>query len=175
MKTLTLMMGVPGSGKSTAVRTMVERDNNIIAISRDDIRFSFVLPNEEYFSKEDLVFDTFITKLAAHLSCGYDVIADATHINQGSRAKLINGVRRKYDLVEGEGSFNQEVECEVCFVNTPLDICLERNEKRAGTRGYVPPEVIKNMFSKLQKVKDCEEIVGILEYNEEGELCHVSG
>jgi hypothetical protein len=27
----------------------------------------------------------------------------------------------------------------------------------------VPPEVIKNMHSKLQKVKDCEEIVGVME------------
>ena len=49
-------MGVPGSGKSTAVRAMVERDNNTIAISRDDIRFSFVLCHQmkNIFQKEDL-------------------------------------------------------------------------------------------------------------------------
>jgi predicted kinase len=44
----------------------------------------------------------------------------------------------------------EDIEFEVIFVATPLEIALERNEQRAGTRAYVPPEVIANMYQSLR-------------------------
>ena len=51
MKKLYLMIGIPGSGKSTWARN---RKDGII-VSRDAIRCSFLKDGENYFSKEDLV------------------------------------------------------------------------------------------------------------------------
>ena len=50
MAELILMMGIPGSGKSTWVKNHMKSDD--IYISRDEIRFSLLQPGDEYFSKE---------------------------------------------------------------------------------------------------------------------------
>ena len=57
MKTLYMMIGIPGSGKSTWLKTYA--DNGVI-ISRDEVRFSMVREDEPYFSREKEVFESFI-------------------------------------------------------------------------------------------------------------------
>lgn len=138
MSTLYVMCGIPGSGKSTWVKNnLTENDKHI---SRDEIRFSMVNRREEYFSKEDKVFEQFCLDIAAALKKGYNVFADATHINRGSRRKLLQQVAMYADSIKA---------IEVC---TPISIALERNEGRKdeGLR-YVPPSAIKRMYSQYEE------------------------
>ncbi len=138
MSTLYVMCGIPGSGKSTWVKNnLTENDKHI---SRDEIRFSMVNRREEYFSKEDKVFEQFCLDIAAALKKGYNVFADATHINRGSRRKLLQQVAMYADSIQA---------IEVC---TPVSIALERNEGRKdeGLR-YVPPSAIKRMYSQYEE------------------------
>ena len=60
-KTLYVMVGIPGSGKSTFINTHCQSDWKIV--SRDQVRFSIVREDEEYFSKEKKVFKTFIEEI----------------------------------------------------------------------------------------------------------------
>ena len=57
-KKVYLLSGPPASGKSTWIREHMTPHSEWI--SRDKVRFSIVKEDEEYFSHEDEVFDTFI-------------------------------------------------------------------------------------------------------------------
>ena len=63
------------------------------------------------------------------------MIADATHLNEKSRMKLINRV------CPHEMGIN--VFC--VYFNTPLDICQARNKNREG-RARVPEDIIQKMY-----------------------------
>lgn len=143
MNELLILIGCPGSGKSTFAKKLCEKNKNYIHISRDDIRFSLIDPDkEEYFSKEDEVFRIFTNKISNALKQkDAFVIADATHINPASRSKLI------YNLDINLNTIN----INYIFFNTPLEDCLKNNEKRKGTKFYVPRGVIKRMHSQLKK------------------------
>ena len=134
-KRLFLMAGAPGSGKSTFAK------NNMIPgrtcyISRDEVRFELVSETEPYFSKEKQVFNEFVRRISEGLKLYDDVIADATHLNEKSRIKILS---RLYPYLDNTDII-------IIYMQTPLDICLERNETRQGTRAYVPPEELCNMF-----------------------------
>ena len=45
----------------------------------------------------------------------------------------------------------------VLYIKTPLELCIERNEKRDG-RARVPKEVIKNMYNSIQEPTKEEKI-----------------
>ncbi len=45
----------------------------------------------------------------------------------------------------------------VLYIKTPLELCIERNEKRDG-RARVPKEVIKNMYNSIQEPSKEEKI-----------------
>lgn len=131
-KELVLMVGIPGSGKSTFTKT-----HNITGykvISRDEIRFNLVKPDEEYFSKETEVFSTFVSKTKEALANGENVIADATFINEASRTKFLRAL----------GGSLEKTKIIAVKMDTPLEVCLERNEKRTG-RAKVPREAIRRM------------------------------
>ena len=53
--TLVLMCGAPGSGKTTIAKKLM--CNNDLYISRDEIRYSMISNEYEYFSKEKEVFN----------------------------------------------------------------------------------------------------------------------
>jgi predicted kinase len=156
MSKLYILCGAPGAGKSTYARDLANR-LNITIVSRDVVRFSMVSEDEEYFSKEKAVFKEFIRQINEHLKNNEDVIADATHLNRASRKKLIKNITVK------------PTDVEAIFVNTPLEICLERNENRKGTRSYVPPTSIKNMFYSIEKpdyhIEDWIDTITIVEDN----------
>lgn len=138
MSKVILMCGIPGSGKSTLAKGV--KGPNSAYISRDEIRFAMVKETEPYFSKEDQVFECFISTIKSRIMQGInEIFVDATHLNRNSRAKVMGRLKGFEDI-----------EFEAIFVATPLEIALERNEQRAGTRAYVPPEVIANMYQSLR-------------------------
>ena len=134
---LYLMMGCAGAGKSTYLKTrFVERPT---IISRDEIRFSLVKEDEEYFSKEKEVYREFISQIKNGLIFSNEVFADATHLNEMSRAKTLRAL----------GEALKNVEVNIIWVRVPLKVALEQNEKRKGTRAYVPQSVIRRMYSQI--------------------------
>lgn len=138
MNTLHILMGTPGSGKSTWIQNHL--DEHTVWISRDDVRFSMVAEDEEYFSKEKQVFKEFIRRIDNALENGYDVFADATHLNKASRNKLLRAVNHKLAL-----------NVDVIWIKTPLSECIYRNDNRKGTRSFVPKSVIRRMFYQIEK------------------------
>ena len=152
MASLVLMMGVPGSGKTTYAKKFI--GDNDIYVSRDEIRFELVAEDEPYFSKEDEVLKTFISKVDEGITKAKRyVVADATHLNAGSRAKLLKNLHNKPDNVY------------VLYVAVPLEVALERNAKRSG-RALVPETSIRNMFQSLSLPKKEEGIDVVLQLDE---------
>ena len=110
-------------------------------VSRDAIRFAMVAEDEPYFSKEDEVFDKFVKTIDLHLAANQTVYADATHLNYGSRMKLLNALSVKPDAIE------------IIYMKTPLKVCLERNATRKGTRAFVPEDVLEKMHRGIKMPK----------------------
>lgn len=106
-------------------------------ISRDNVRFSIVDEDEEYFSHEEEVFDTFISYINQTLLDPeiHTIFIDATHLNKKSRNKTLSRIRKNNI---------EELIC-VCF-DTPIEVCQSRNALRAG-RTKVPAKAIENMFN----------------------------
>lgn len=142
-KMLILMCGAPGSGKSTYAKE--HTGANDAYISRDEIRFGLLQEGEEYFSKEKKVFSLFTKKIQEALDTdGIErVICDATHIDERSRDKLCNALNMK------------NVDSIRCWVVRP-DIAdvVSRNEKRKGTRAYVPLSVVRRMYFCFERPEE---------------------
>lgn len=134
--TLFLMVGIPGSGKSTWIANQIDslEQEQYKVISRDEIRFAMLKPGEDYFLHENAVFAQFIKSINDAIANKVQYIfIDATHISPGSRAKVLQRVREP-------ASTSLVVE----VFNTPLETCLERNSKRTGLAN-VPAASIKSM------------------------------
>lgn len=156
MADLILMMGIPGSGKSTLAKKICESKD--IYISRDEIRFNLLDINNtnEYFSMEKEVYQNFIDQINIALTKNYRyVYADATHLNRGSRRKLLNKIKSNPDHIY------------VIYVDVPIKIALQRNATRDG-RAKVPEKSIWNMWNSIQFPQADEGIDTVFIANEEG-------
>lgn len=159
-KNLFLTIGTPGCGKSTWLR---ENCKGII-VSRDAIRFSMLKEGDEYFSKENEVFDTFIKTIQTALDDNdgpVSVFVDATHLNKASRDKVLN----RLDL-----SNVQHVHA--IFFDVSTETCIERNDLRTG-RAFVPKSVIKRMATSLEIPTLKERFEAVLIVNKEGLIMEV--
>ena len=137
MAILYLMCGCPGSGKSTWIENHLEEDHQLW-ISRDKIRFSLLEENDSYFSKETLVFNTFVKEIIEGREDGYDVFADATHISPSSRFKLYNRIPA-----------HLRDETNVIWIKCDVTVSLSQNEYRKNTPYYVEPKVIRRMYDNF--------------------------
>ena len=136
--TLYIVCGIPGSGKSTFLKKIALPTEAIV--SRDAIRYSFLKDDESYFKHEQKVVKVFYHTIAEFLKQGINVYADATHLTNMSRCKLL-GALNKYHL---------DFDIEIIFFNVPTYICIDRNNERKG-RERVPTEAILNMASNYEK------------------------
>ena len=139
LKTVLLVSGLPGSGKTTWIKSRVEKDGGVWC-SRDNVRFAMLNDSEAYFSHENDVFNEWIAQIRAALADPQveNIYVDATHLNDRSRNKTLNKLPKD----------NIDKIINVVFA-TPVEVCLERNAQRTG-RARVPDEVILNMAKSFK-------------------------
>lgn len=160
MKELVLMMGVPGSGKSTYARNILKYGD--IYVSRDEIRYSMLTDEDDYFAKENEVIKTFIQYIdEALIDTQYQgkVYADATHLSPKGRAQVLNQLKNKNKV-------------SVIYLDVPLNVILARNAQREG-RALVPENVIRRMYKSIilpTKAEGIEKLITIDENQEVKEI-----
>lgn len=139
MKKLILMCGVPASGKSTLAYNLAQHfeEQKAVVISMDAIR-------EKWFGTRkcqdrcDEIYAQSIDDTLSAFENSDIVIYDATNRTRKTRRKLVETIQKYYDCL---------VYC--VFMDTPLEVALERNAKRDKSI-QVPPAVIRRMYEALQ-------------------------
>lgn len=133
IKTLYIMCGPPASGKTTWVKEHLTENGT--HISRDEIRFSMLKNDDDYFTCEKEVLKTFYSQIQKALDDNIHttIYADATHITSKARVKFLNHL-----------IFPEKVDIIPIWFNTPVEVCIERNAQRNG-RAVVPESVIREM------------------------------
>lgn len=147
MKTIHLLSGLPGSGKSYYLDNVIGEDAKHRILHRDDVRAQLreKLKSKEYFPvPNDKEFEAWI------LACVSVIIAhpdaehyyfDQTTLGNGSAAKFYNELAAA--LLDVNINITDYIFC-IDVMDTDLDICLERNAKREGF-ACVPEKILKNM------------------------------
>ena len=147
---LYMLIGLPGSGKSTVA---AELDADVI-LSSDEIREELfgdaaLQYDEDLLRKargvEDIarrlgnrkVFTELYHRMHEHLSWDRDVVFDATNLTRKARHQA---------MLIAEENYNRDVVA--CVVRTPLEECLRRNFSR---KRVVPEEVIRSMNDSFEE------------------------
>lgn len=152
MTTLTLMVGLPGSGKSTYTKTKI--DNRTKILSSDAIRkelFGF----EEDQEHNDLVFDTLYNRARTFLIQGKDVLIDATNSSIENRKKALShfedlNIRRKAIVIENS-----------------IETCIKQDSLRRRTVGEKVIREFAESFSYPTRTEGFDEIA-IIKSTEDG-------
>lgn len=127
---ITVFIGLPGCGKTTAASELMSKDGNIMRVNRDDIRR--MLFAHWKGKKEQIVTDIEKEAIRIATSAGYHVLIDDTNLNPSSRAKWKN-LADELGVLLVEKSFD-----------TSLEMCIARDSQRTG-RARVGRGVIENM------------------------------
>lgn len=125
--------GLPGSGKTTAARKVIERDPTIVRANRDEIRF--MLFGKYWGVDEEAVTFVQYAIIDAALRAGRDVYVDDTNLSPTAQKNLLDAAR----AVEGTKIVWHD------HTDVPLCVCIERDDARERKVG---PDVIRGMWEK---------------------------
>lgn len=142
-KTLYIMVGVPGSGKSYFAKNHMVKGAGWYYVSRDAVRYSIIKEEDGYFSHEKEVFMEFIKLITMGLRNPdiHYVIADATHLHWASRHKLLKALSIA-------GNDLNVIDIIPVMIDPDIKTAIERNDKRFG-REKVDSAIIKHMYSSM--------------------------
>jgi predicted kinase len=140
MKRVIILRGIPGSGKSTYAKQLVEENpNSYKRINRDDLRAMFdngtVSKGNEKFVKQ--VRDILITKA---LEDGKHVIVDDTNLSESNMTRI------QQLVYEFNKAHNDHVTVELKEMETSLEESIARDAKREKKVGE---KVIRNMHRQF--------------------------
>lgn len=142
MKYLIMFCGPAASGKTTEAKrmrdSMTAQGYSVEYVSRDDIRFSLVPENADYFCEEKKVLSKFLAAINNGLTHSDMVICDATHLNRRSRGKILEEVK-----------YRGETTLFCLYLTTPEEIAQQLNSKREG-RVRVPENIIHQMYERYE-------------------------
>lgn len=132
MPIFTMMVGLPGSGKSYYAKQLSEETGSVIH-SSVDIRCE-ICGNASDQSANQKVFDVLHDRVISDLLCGKSVIYDATNISYKRRMSFLSRIKKIF------------CEKHCVFMATPFEECLKRNESRDRV---VPYEAIDRMYRNM--------------------------
>ena len=128
---ITLLCGNVGSGKSTYAFEFCRANPNTIRINADKMRY--IVTGDESNMKCDGAVWASLERMAEYLlDSGFSLIIDNLNYHKKAR-KFWIGLAKKYFL---------KIDCVI--INTPYDICIDRNKSRSR----IVPEFV------LEKVKN---------------------
>ena len=147
MPNLYVIIGLPGSGKSTYAEQLAEEKNAII-ISTDGIRKELfgdeaIQENERY--NGNTVFCTAYDRIKLAMLEGKNIIFDATNINRKKRKHLLDLIKPENFLALAKT--NHIYSYVAVLIATSYEKCLQNNLCR---RRVVPEEVIKRMMINFE-------------------------
>ncbi len=124
-----MMVGLPGSGKSTYAKELADKISAVVC-SSDAIRQE-LCGDENLQNKNEDVFRVLHRRIKEYLRKGTNVIYDATNINSKRRRTFLAELRN--------------ISCikECVIIAIPFDECCEQNNSRDRV---VPYEVISRMY-----------------------------
>lgn len=156
MKKILVLCGPAGVGKSTWANKYISTHSDTAIVSRDKIRFSLLSPDDYYFKYEKQVFELMINEIKEKLETYETVIIDGTHLNAGSRTKLLNALSQVIDL--------KEIEKDAIMFTVPIETAIEHNDHRTG-RAYVPATVIESMYNSFTYPSAREKFDNVYNYS----------
>ena len=151
---LILLVGVPGSGKTTYAKEQIEA--NTIHLSSDAIR-------KELYGDESIqgdpaeVFYLMQKRAVEALNNGNDVIYDATNVTRKDRASIIS-ICPKF------------VQIEARIIWAPIEMCIERDASRDRTVGKAVIDKMLKRFQALYYDEGIDEIKVIFPDNFDSNL-----
>lgn len=133
MKRLVLLVGVPGSGKTTLSQKLI--DQGYHCMNADSIRQElWGDPGDQ--RDPDTVFNLFYERLEQAFAEGKDIVIDNTNINTRHRAPILQrAIKAGYQDIQ------------LWILDVPLETCLTQNRGRPRA---VPDEIVVNYFNTLQ-------------------------
>lgn len=114
MKTLYVLSGIPGSGKTTLAKSLEER-LRAKRHSYDDFPNARGNPD-----KDGAILKSYYAAIKDDLKNGYDVVVDDGNLTILHRLRMLEEFK--------------DIPCKkiIMIMETPLDVCIKRNEMRQG-------------------------------------------
>lgn len=147
MPTVYMLIGLPGSGKSTYAEKLAKEKDAII-VSTDKIREELfgdeaIQENERY--DNNTVFSLAYTRTKMAMLEGKNIIFDATNINRKKRKYFLEILSKEYFWSLRNTDYTYRFHA--ILIATPYEKCLKNNLNR---RRVVPEEVIKRMMCNFE-------------------------
>ena len=147
-RAVVLMVGIPGSGKSTYVAA-----HECPALSTDVLR-QLLFGDAGEQRKPDLVFGLLRQILSVRLQSGVPLtFLDATNLNSAARKPLLR--------IAGEAGYPVVA----ILMDVALEQCIKRNQERGRK---VDPEVVRRMAKRLREPTAAEGVEHLYRASERG-------
>lgn len=150
MPKLTVLRGLPGSGKSTLSQKMMDENPKLRRINKDMMR---QMSNQGKFSPKDenALNATLYFMTEAFLLSGFDVVSDNMNLadqHTHAFAQIIDSIHARTDL---------KIEMEVIDLDVALETCIERVVARnleshwESRNMVIEPETVRSIYDQWFK------------------------